>query len=123
MSDRDQAAIDAEALLTTFPDSWSPSCRQVCDAVAAELRKRDEHTRQVAIWWAQSLRWKVIECEALESQLADERAAKQEIERLKVDRDMWITDDAKQNTALGMAIAERDQLRAELAALKGKMEK
>ena len=28
----------AEEMLTTFPDNWSPSCRQVAEAVAARLR-------------------------------------------------------------------------------------
>jgi hypothetical protein len=29
----------AERILTQFPDDWSPSCKRVCDAVAAELRR------------------------------------------------------------------------------------
>jgi len=35
---------------------------------------------------------------------------------LKADRDMWIVDDAKQNTALGRVIKERDDLRIALRA-------
>jgi len=43
-----------------------------------------------------------------------ENELRAEIKLLKADRDMWIADDQKQNTALGRVIKERDDLRAEI---------
>ncbi len=46
---------------------------------------------------------------------ADLATLHRENERLKADRDMWLSDDAKQNNAVGRLTKERDELRQQLA--------
>lgn len=102
VSERDQAEIEAEVLLTRFPDSWSPSCREVCNAVAEALRK---------------VRAKVVELEYTIDK-ADEHTLwlMEEIERLKIKNDEWesLFNSYTRNGATQVVM----ELRAEIERLK-----
>jgi len=113
---------EAERLLPCKPncDSRQPlACNQHAisclylyrPAVAIKLRERDEEITFYKKLWEEAEEVYALSVKR-ENELLDK------IKLLKADRDMWIADDQKQNTALGRVIKERDDLRAEIEQLK-----
>lgn len=102
----DEYDEQTERLLTKFPDSWSPSCQEVCDAVAAVLREAGKREADLLL---RLHGW--LTANAPGGWIDDLR---QEVERLK----KVIKEKYDESAFLESELVEKD---AEIAALKAKL--